>query len=188
MNVANAINASLYAGANYTDDIVPVVNIASAPFVVAVLPSSASKTIPELIAAAKASPGKLNMGSSGSGTPPYLSGTMFKQMAGIDIVQVPHRNSLHAINELLAGRIDLIVSDMAAAEFVHSGQLHALAVTTASRQNALPGVPSLAEFLPGYDAMTWYGLGVPSVPPRQSSSSSMQPPMRYSAIPPNRRV
>jgi tripartite-type tricarboxylate transporter receptor subunit TctC len=72
---------------------------------------------------------------------------------------------LHAINELLAGRIDLIVSDMAAAEFVQSGQLHALAVTTAARQNALPGVPSLAEFLPGYDAMTWYGLGVPKQTP-----------------------
>lgn len=160
VSLANAMNTMLYSGPNFMDGIAPVASAASAPFIVVVNPSSPAQTIPDFIAHAKANPGKLNMGSSGTGTPPYMSATMFKIMAGIDIVQVPHRNSLAAITELLAGRIDIAVSDMSATEYVKAGKLHGLAVTTATRQQALPDVPTLAEFLPGYEASTWYGLGV----------------------------
>jgi tripartite-type tricarboxylate transporter receptor subunit TctC len=112
-----------------------------------------------LTAYAKSHPGELNFGSSPTGTPPYLAVSLFKRMAGIDFVQVPFGNSVQAVEELLGGRLDVAISDMSAIEYVKAGKLHALAVTTANRQRALPEVPSLAEFLSGYEATTWYGLG-----------------------------
>lgn len=159
VSVANAINESLYQGANVERDIAPIGCIASAAFVMVVAPSSAAKSVPALIGRAKATPGKLNFGSAPTGTPPYLAVSLFKQMADVDFVQVPFRNSVQAVEELLAGRLDAAISDMSAIEYVKAGRLHALAVTTASRQKAIPEIPSLAEFLPGYDASTWYGLG-----------------------------
>ncbi len=160
VSLANAINESLYPGASVERDIAPIASIASAAFVMVVAPSSAAQTVPALIARAKSYPGKLNVGSSPTGTPPYLAVSLMKRMAGIDFVQVPYRNSVQAVEELLAGRLDAAISDMSAIEYVKSGKLHALGVTTATRQPAIPNVPSLAEFLPGYDASSWYGLGV----------------------------
>jgi tripartite-type tricarboxylate transporter receptor subunit TctC len=158
VSVSNAINATLYAGVD-TRDIAPIVGIANAAFVLVVNPSYPAQTIPDLIAHAKANPGKINMGSSATGTPPYLSATMFKSMAEIDIVQVPYRNSKQAVDDLLGGRIDIALSDMSALGYIQAGTLRALAVTTAARQNMLPGIPTVGDFLPGYAANTWYGLG-----------------------------
>lgn len=159
VSVANAINASLYQRANVESDIAPIASIASAAFVIVVAPSFAAQTVPALIAYAKSNPGKLNVGSSPTGTPPYLAVSLFKKMANVDFVQVPFRNSLQAVEELLAGRIDVAISDISAIGYVKSGKLRALGVTTANRQKATPDVPVLAEFLPGYEASTWYGLG-----------------------------
>jgi tripartite-type tricarboxylate transporter receptor subunit TctC len=131
----------------------------SAAFIIVAAPSFSAQTVPALIAYAKSHPGKLNIGSSPTGTPPYLAVSLFKKMANVDAVQVPFRNSPDAVEELLAGRLDVAISDMSAIGYVKSGRLHALGVTTANRQKVVPDVPGLAEFLPGYDASTWYGLG-----------------------------
>jgi tripartite-type tricarboxylate transporter receptor subunit TctC len=166
LSLANAINESLYRGANVERNIAPIASIASAAFVIVVTPSFGAQTVPAPIAYAKSHPGKLNFGSSPTGTPPYLAVSLFKRMADIDLVQVPFRNSGQAVEELLGGRLDVAISDMSAIEYVRAGKLHALAVTTANRQRALPDVPSLAEFLSGYEASTWYGLGaVRDTPP-----------------------
>ncbi len=159
LSLANAINESLYRGANVEHEIAPIASIASAAFVIVVAPSSGEHTVPALTAYAKSHPGKLNFGSSPTGTPPYLAVSLFKRMADIDFVQVPFRNSVQAVEELLGGRLDVAISDMSAIEHVKAGKLHAIAVTSANRQRALPNAPSLAEFLPGYKASTWYGLG-----------------------------
>lgn len=167
VSVANAINVSLYQGANVEHDIAPIAGVAAAAFVLVVTPSSRTQTIAALIASAKSHPGKINAGCTAIGTPPYMAVSLFKKMANIDFVQVPFRNSLQAVQELLGGRIDLAISDMSAVEYVKAGKLRALAVTTAARQRAIPDVPSLAEFLPGYDASTWYGLGATEDTPSQ---------------------
>jgi len=159
VSAANAINASLYQGANVERDIASIAGIASAAFIIVAAPSFSAQTVPALIAYAKSHPGKLNIGSSPTGTPPYLAVSLFKKMANVDAVQVPFRNSPDAVEELLAGRLDVAISDMSAIGYVKSGRLHALGVTTANRQKVVPDVPGLAEFLPGYDASTWYGLG-----------------------------
>lgn len=159
VSVANAINESLYQGANVEHDIALIASIASAAFVLVVGPSSSVQKVPALIARAKSDPGKLNFGSSPTGTPPYLAVSLFKKIADVDFVQVPFRNSVQAVEELLGGRLDVAISDMSALGYVKAGKLRALAVTTARRQKAIPDVPSLAEFLPGYNASTWYGLG-----------------------------
>jgi tripartite-type tricarboxylate transporter receptor subunit TctC len=159
LSLANAINESLYRGADVEREIAPIASIAGAAFVIVVTPSFGEQTIPALIAYAKSHPGALNFGSSPTGTPPYLSVSLFKRLADIDFVQVPFRNSVQAVEELLGGRLDVAISDMSAIEYVKAGKLHALAVTTANRQRALPEVPSLGEFLSGYEATTWYGLG-----------------------------
>jgi tripartite-type tricarboxylate transporter receptor subunit TctC len=166
VSLANAINESLYRGASVQRDIAPIASIASAAFVIVVTPSFGAQTVPALIAYAKSNPGTLNFGSSPTGTPPYLALSLFKRMADLDFVQVPFRNSVQAVEELLGRRLDVAISDMSAIEYVKAGKLHALAVTTANRQQALPDVPSLAEFLSGYEASTWYGLGaVRNTPP-----------------------
>ena len=167
VSVANAINASIYQGANIERDIAPIASIASAAFVIVAAGSSDAQSIPALIGNAKSHPGKLNFGSSPTGTPPFLAVSLFKKMANVDFVQVPFRNSVQAVEELLADRLDVAISDMSAIEYVKAGKLRALAVTTAARQKVIPDVPSLAEFLPGYEATTWYGLGAaPNTPPQ----------------------
>jgi tripartite-type tricarboxylate transporter receptor subunit TctC len=165
VSLANAIDASLYPGANVESDIAPIVGIASAPFVFVAKPGTGAQTVPDLIASAKARPGTLNFGSTATGTPPYMTVSLFKEMAKIDFVQVPYRNSVQAVEELLGGRLDTACSDMSAIEYVKAGKLRALAVTTATQQKEIPDVPSMAEFLPGYDARSWYGLGAPKATP-----------------------
>jgi tripartite-type tricarboxylate transporter receptor subunit TctC len=165
------MNVSLYQDAvDIQNDIAPIVCIASAPFVIVVTPTSRAQTIPDLVAYAKSQPGKLNVGSPAIGTPPYLAISLFKTMAGIDAVQIPYRNSTAAIDDLLGGRIDVAISDMSVMEYVKSGKLHGLAVTTATRQKAIAGVPSLAEFLPGYEASSWYGLAAAKKAPAETIS------------------
>ncbi|MGD0023487.1 MAG: tripartite tricarboxylate transporter substrate binding protein [Xanthobacteraceae bacterium] len=164
---ANAINATLYSGLNFVRDIAPIASVASAPFVLVVNPSFPPKTVAEFLAYAKANPGKINMGSSSTGTTPYMSGELFKMMAGIDIVHVPYRGTPQAINELLAGRLELVVADMSSIEYIKAGKLRALAVTTATQQDALPDIPTLGDFVPGYEATTWYGIGAPRNTPSE---------------------
>ena len=159
VSLANAINVSLYKGINVQSGIAPIASIASAPFIIVVNPGSRAQTVPDLITDAKAHPGKLNFGSSATGTPPYLAVSLIKSMAKIDCVQVPYRNSVQAVEELLGGRLDIAISDMSVIDYVKARKLRALAVTTATRQKTIPDVPSMAEFLPGYDARSWYGLG-----------------------------
>lgn len=165
VSLANAINASLYQGVNVESGIAPIAGIARAPFIFVVTPAFTAQTVPDLIAYAKAHPGKLNFGSAATGTPPYLTASLFKSMAKIDFVQVPFRNSIQAVEELLAGRLDVAVSDMSVIEYVKAHKLHALAVTTAAREKTIPDTPSMAEFLPGYDASSWYGLGAAKATP-----------------------
>jgi tripartite-type tricarboxylate transporter receptor subunit TctC len=165
VSLANAINASLYQGVNVENGIAPIAGIARAPFIFVVTPTFGAQTVPDLIAYTKAHPGKLNFGSAATGTPPYLTASLFKSMAKVDFVQVPFRNSLQAVEELLAGRLDVAVSDMSVIEYVKAGKLHALAVTTAEREKAIPDTPRMAEFLPGYDASSWYGLGAAKATP-----------------------
>src|SRR5262249_10485688 len=145
---------------NFSRDIAPVASIGGTPFVMAFNPSFPAKTIPELIAYAKANPGKVNMASQGIGTTPHVCGELFKMMTGVDFIHVPYRTNL--MPDLLAGQVDFYFSPMPQAiEYVRDGRLHALGVTTAARAEALPNVPAIGEFLPGYVAVGWFGICVP---------------------------
>jgi len=134
--------------------------------VMIVVPSFPAKTVPEFIAYAKANPGKINMASPGVGTSPHMAGELFKFMAGIDMAHVAYRGSPPALTDLLAGQVQVYFAPIAAAiGYVRDGRLRALAVTTATRTDALPDVPSVAEFVPGYDASAFYGIGAPKNTP-----------------------
>lgn len=155
-------NATLYRNLSFdfTRDIVPVGSIALAPFVMVVTPSFPAKTIPEFIGYAKANPGKVNMASPGNGTAPHVFGALFMMMAGVNLVHVPYRSSY--IPDLLSGQVQVTITNAATViEFIRSGKLRALAVTTKTPVPGLPGVPTMAEYLPGYEASGWYGIGVP---------------------------
>ncbi len=161
---ANAINATLYAhlGFDFLRDIAPVAGIMREPYVMLVHPSVPAKTVPEFIALAKAGPGKLNMASAGRGTGTHVAGELFKMMAGVDLVHVPYRGGGPALTDMAAGQVQVYFSNLAPAiAYIRSGRLRALAVTTATRAEALPDLPVLAEFVPGYDASAWLGLGAP---------------------------
>jgi tripartite-type tricarboxylate transporter receptor subunit TctC len=165
-----AINATLYESLSYDfiRDIAPVARIAYAPLVVVVHPSIPTKTIPELIAYAKANPGKLNMGSSGVGTPPHVAGELFKMMTGVNIVPVQYRGSAPAIADLLGGQVQVMFPVMAESiEYIRAGTIRALAVTSASRSEALPDLPTLADFVPGYEASVFGGVGAPRNTPAE---------------------
>jgi tripartite-type tricarboxylate transporter receptor subunit TctC len=160
----NAINATLYPKLNFNfiRDIAPVAAIVRVPNVMVVHPSVPATTVPEFIAYAKAHPGKINMASSGVGSSPHLAGELFKMMAGVDIQHVPYRGAAPAVTDLLAGQMQLyFVTTPSSLEYIKIGRLRALAVTTAARAAELPDVPTLGEFLPGYEASAWYGIGVP---------------------------
>ena len=167
VTVANPINETLNPDLHFARDITPIASFASAAFVLVVNPSSASRTLADFIARAKAAPGKLNIGSPAIGTPPYLSVSMLKIMTGIDVLQVPYHGSPAALTDLMAGRVDAALADMSALGYLSSGKLRALGVTTAARQRRIPDVPSIGETVPGYDASTWYGLGAPKNTPAE---------------------
>src|SRR3954468_10000850 len=155
----NAINATLYEKLNYNfiRDIVPVAGIMSVPNVMVVNPSVPAKTVLEFIAYAKANPGKLNMASPGSGTSPHVAGELFKAMAGVDIVHVPYRGNL--MPDLLSGQVQVLFPPLTTViEQIRAGTLRSLAVTAEMRLEALPDIPTVAEFVPGYEASGWQGL------------------------------
>ena len=161
---ANAINATFYKNLNFNfiRDIVPVAGIVRTPSVLLVHPSFPASTVPELIAYAKAHPGKINMGSGGIGIALHLQGEMFKMMAGIDMVHVPYRGGAPALADLLAGAVQVLFVPVGGAiDHIRAGKLRALAVTTAVRAHALPDVPAMADFLPGYESSVWGGIGAP---------------------------
>jgi tripartite-type tricarboxylate transporter receptor subunit TctC len=162
----NAVNATLYKtlSFNFSADIVPVACIDLVPYVLEVTPSLPAKTLPEFIAYAKANPGKINMASNGVGSGPHVAGELFKMMAGIDLVHVPYTGNPYA--DLIGGQVQMMFSPIPASiGYVRSGQLRPLAVGTTTRIAVLPDVPTVAEFLPGYDASGWHGIGAPKNTP-----------------------
>jgi len=165
---ANAINAAVSENLafNFIRDIAPVASIASIPLVMETNPSVPATTVPEFIAYAKANPGKLNMASGGNGSPLHVAGELFKMMAGVDMVHVPYRGEGHALPDLISGQVQVLFGVMPASlGYIRAGTLRALAVTTAKRQALLPDVPTVGEFLPGYEARGWYGLVAPRSTP-----------------------
>jgi tripartite-type tricarboxylate transporter receptor subunit TctC len=170
MSAAQPINATLYEHLNYDfiRDIAPVASISREPNLMVVHPSVPAKTVPEFIAYAKANPGKLTMASSGNGTIVHVSGELFKLMAGVNMLHVPYRGAGPAVVDLIAGQVQVMFATMPSSiEFVRSGKLRALAVTSAARSTALPNVPTVAEFVPGYEASAVYGMGAPKATPTQ---------------------
>jgi tripartite-type tricarboxylate transporter receptor subunit TctC len=167
---ANAVNATLYdkLSFDYIRDIAPVASIVRVPNVMVVNPSVPAKTVPEFIAYAKANPGKLNMATSGNGSTTHVSGELFKELAGVDLVAVAYRGGGPALIDLLAGQMQVMFEPtIAAIEFIRSGKLRALAVTTATRSDLLPDIPTVGEFVPGYEASQWYGVGAPRNTPAE---------------------
>ncbi len=168
-STANVVNASLYSNLDFdfVRDVAPVASISYEPNVMVLNPSVPAKTIPEFIAYAKANPGKINFGSAGIGSSQHMSGELFKMMAGIDMTHIPFRGTAPALQNLLGGQIQLMYASMPATlEHVRSGRLVALGVTTPKRSDVLPDLPSVSEFLPGFDAEVYYGIAAPkSTPP-----------------------
>jgi tripartite-type tricarboxylate transporter receptor subunit TctC len=165
-----AINAALYTNLsfNFIRDIAPVIYVARLAYVVVVHPSVPITTIPELIAYAKANPGKINYGSAGSGTPQNITCELFKMMSGVNLVHVPYRGGAPAVNDLLAGHLHVIFAPVSEAiQHVRAGKLRPLAVTTAARLDVLPDVPTVGDFLPGYEASGFAGIGAPRNTPAE---------------------
>ena len=168
--IPNAVNATLYEKLNFNfiRDIAPVGGIIRVPQVILVHPSVPAKSIPEFIAYAKANPEKVNMGSAGSGSAPHLAGAMFSFMAGIKMVHVAYRGQGPALADLLSGQVQVFFATTPGmTDFIRSGKLRALAVTTASRAEVLPDLPTVGEFVPGYEASQWYGVGAPKSTPAE---------------------
>jgi tripartite-type tricarboxylate transporter receptor subunit TctC len=166
----NATNAAFYdkLNFNFIRDIAPVAGIIRGPYVMVVNPSVPAKSIPEFIAYAKANPRKLNMASAGNGTASHVAGELFKMMAGVDMVHVPYRGGGPAVTDLIAGQVQVMFpTTVASIEYIRAGRLRALAVTAATRSDALPDIPTVGEFVPGYEASTWYGVGAPKATPAE---------------------
>jgi tripartite-type tricarboxylate transporter receptor subunit TctC len=160
----NASNAALYEHLNFdfVRDIAPVAGIARTTLVMVVNPSVPAKTIPEFVAYTKANPGKANMASSGVGSIGQLAGELFKMMAGVNMVHVPYRGNGPVLEALLAGQVEVAFPSLASAiEYIKTSKLRGLAVTSAMRSDAMPELPSIGEFIPGYELSTWYGMGAP---------------------------
>jgi tripartite-type tricarboxylate transporter receptor subunit TctC len=168
VGLPNAVNATLYSKLNFNfiRDIAPVASIGGGPYVMVVNASVPAKTVPEFVAYAKANPGKINMGSSGSGAASHVFGERFKMMTGINLVHVPYRGAY--LPDLLSGQVQIVFGTITTCiQYIRSGMLRALAVTTATRSDVLPDIPTLAEFVPGYEASYWYGLGAPKDTPAE---------------------
>jgi tripartite-type tricarboxylate transporter receptor subunit TctC len=164
----NAVNATLYPDLqfNFIRDIAPVAGLSRSPCVMEVNPSFPAKTVPEFIAYAKANPCRINMASAGNGTTTHMAGELFKMMAGVNLIHVPYRGSPQAITDLLGGQVQVMFDVMASSiEQIRIGKLRALAVTTATRSDALPGIPTVGEFVSGYEAISWSGIGAPKNTP-----------------------
>jgi tripartite-type tricarboxylate transporter receptor subunit TctC len=168
VNPANGINTSLYKKLpfNFPRDIAPVGGIARVPNVMEVNPNVPAKTVAEFIAYAKANPGKVNMASSGNGTSVHLSGELFMAMTGVKMTHVPSRGAAPALTDMIAGQVHVLFDNLPSSiEHIKGGTLRALAVTTEMRSDALPGVPTVAETVPGYEASAWFGMGAPKDTP-----------------------
>jgi tripartite-type tricarboxylate transporter receptor subunit TctC len=167
-STTNAINATLYDNLNFNfiRDIAPVAGIMRYPYVMVVTPSLPAKTVPEFIAYAKANPHKLNMASPGNGSPNHVSGELFKMMTGVDMVHVPYRSGGPALTDLLGGQVQVMFpATVSSIEYIRGGRLRALAVTTATRWDALPEISTVSEFVPGYEASNWFGICAPNATP-----------------------
>jgi tripartite-type tricarboxylate transporter receptor subunit TctC len=165
---ANAINATLYKKLNFNfiHDIAPVAGLIRFANVMQVNPSVPAKTVPEFIAYAKANPGKLNMASAGNGSTPHVSGELFKMMTGVNMVHVPYRGAALALTDLIGGQVQVMFENpLSSIEFIRTGKLRPLAVTTATRSEVLPDLPTVSDFVPGYEASGWFGVGVPKGTP-----------------------
>jgi tripartite-type tricarboxylate transporter receptor subunit TctC len=168
VTTANAINTTLYQKLNFNflTDITPVARIDRFPLVMEVNPSFPAKTVPEFIAYAKANPGRINYGSGGVGSIQHVAGELFKFMTGVDLVHVAYRGAVPVLNDLLGGQVQATFSPIASSiGYIRSGKLRVLAVTTASRSEILPDVPAVGEFVPGFEAAAWDGIGAPKGTP-----------------------
>ena len=166
----NTVNVTLYEKLNFNfiRDIAPVAGVIRGGFVMVVNPSVPAKSVPEFIAYAKANPRKLNMASAGNGTASHVAGELFKMMAGVDMVHVPYRGGGPALNDLLGGQVQVMFpTTVSSIGYIRSGRLRALAVTAATRSDALPDIPTVGEFLPGYEASNWFGVGAPKATPAE---------------------
>jgi tripartite-type tricarboxylate transporter receptor subunit TctC len=166
----NAINATLYdkLNFNFIQDIAAVAGIISLPLVMVVNPSVPAKTVPEFIAYAKANPGKINMGSPGIATPPHVAGELFKMMAGVEMIHVAYRGGGAVLTDLLGGQVQVLFgSTSLTIEQIKAGNLRPLAVTSATRWEGLPDIPTVGHFVPGYEASAGFGLGVPKKTPAE---------------------
>ena len=165
---ANAINAALYQDLrfNFARDAAPVSSIGRIPLALEINPSLPTKTVPEFIAYAKANPGRINLALTGKGTPLHVAAELFKMMAGVNLVYVAYRGEPAAVTDLISGQVQVMFGVLPSTlPYIKSGQLRALAVTTAKRQEVLPDVPAIDEFLPGYEASGWYGISAPKDTP-----------------------
>jgi tripartite-type tricarboxylate transporter receptor subunit TctC len=165
---ANAINATLYEKLNYDfiRDIAPVAGLIRFPNIMEVNPSVPAKTVPEFIAYAKANPGKINYASSGNGSTIHMSAELFKMMAGVDMVHVPYRGGAPALTDMLAGQVQVMFDNLPTSiEHIRAGKLRPLAITSATRAELLPDVPTVGDFVPGYESSAWYGVGAPKGTP-----------------------
>ena len=164
VTTTNAVNATLYNNLdfNLSRDIAPVASLILVPNVMVINPSVPAKTVPEFIAYAKANPGKINMASTGNGTQPHVSGELFNMMAGVNMVHVQYRGAPPVLTDLLGGQVQVyFASTTISIEHIRAGKLRALAVTTAKRSEALPDIPTVGDFLPGYETSLWFGVGAP---------------------------
>jgi tripartite-type tricarboxylate transporter receptor subunit TctC len=167
-NFANASNASLYGNLkfNFIRDITPIAGIVRVPNLMLVNLSVSARSVPEFVAYAKANPGKINMGSAGIGSTGQLAGELFKMMAGVDFAHVPYRGNAPALTDLLGGQVQLLFASLPSSiEYIKTGKLRGLAVTSAMRSEASPDLPTVAEFVPGYEVSSWYGIGSPKTTP-----------------------
>ena len=170
VGTTQATNAALYDKLNFDliRDIAPIAGVFRGALVIVVHPSVPARSVPEFIAYAKANPRKVNMASSGAGAASYLAGELFKMMAGIDMVHVPYRGGGPALHDLLGGQVQVyFASTPASIEYITAGSVRALGVTTATRSEALPDIPTVAEFVPGYEASYWAGIGAPKATPAE---------------------
>jgi len=170
VSVANTVNASLYESLNFDfiRDITPVAGLVRGPLVMEVNPSVPATTVPEFIAYAKANPGMINIASAGIGTPGHMASELFQLLTGLDLLDVPYRGGAPALTDLLAGHVQVIFDNLPTSlEYIRAGKLRPLAVSTATRSDTLPDLPTVSEFVPGYEVSSWFGIGAPRNTPTQ---------------------